>query len=134
MWRVFSISFTIATLALLAFGFLSLVGIPQSGSKIQRVDADFNAITSAMKTYRLNTGRYPTTEEGLKALVEQPITDRPLQGWKKLAAHLPADPWGNTYRYRLLPEGRRAGFEVTSAGKDREFGTEDDLSSLDPNQ
>jgi general secretion pathway protein G len=132
MWRVFSISFTIAMLALLGFGFLSLVGIPQSDAKLQRVDADFNAITAAIKTYRLNTGRYPTTEEGLKALVEQPITNPPLEGWRKVAAQLPADPWGSTYRYRLLPEGHSAGFEIISAGKDREFGTEDDLSSQDP--
>jgi general secretion pathway protein G len=132
MWRTFSISFTTAMLAGFAFLLFSLIGCPGGGAKLQRVDADFNAIGSSLKTYRLNTGHYPGTEQGLEALVMQPVTDPPLQGWRKIADRVPADPWNNEYRYRLLPEEDNHGFELLSAGQDGQFRTEDDLSSLDP--
>ena len=132
MWRTFSISFSVVVAAALFFGFFSLGGWPSSGTKLPRVDADFNAISSSIKTYRLNAGHYPTIEQGLKALVEQPVTNPPLRRWTKTADRIPTDPWNNEYRYRLLPEEDERGFELLSAGKDGQFGTEDDLSSLDP--
>ena len=132
MWRAFSISFTTATFVLLALGFLSLFGCPSSGAKLQRVDADFNAIGSAIEAYRRNTGHYPATEQGLAALVSRPTTGPLADGWSKIAERIPIDPWENTYTYRLLPEDDDRGFELRSAGKDGKHGTKDDLSSLDP--
>ena len=132
MWRTFSISFTTAMLAGFAFLLFSLIGCPGGGAKLQRVDADFNAIGSSLKTYRLSTGHYPSTEQGLGALVVKPVTDPPLQEWSKIADRVQRDPWDKEYRYQRLPEDDNRGFELLSAGKDGQFGTEDDLSSLDP--
>ena len=103
-----------------------------SHPRLARVDPDFNAIGSSLKTYRLNAGHYPTTEQGLKALVEQPWTDPPLRRWTKIMDRIPTDPWNKEYSYRLLPDDDPRGFELRSAGKDRKFGTGDDLSSLAP--
>lgn len=132
MWRTFSISFTIVGLAVLAFGFLCLVGCPSSGSKLQRVDADFNAIGSSIETYRRNTCSYPTTEQGIEALVSRPFAVPIPEKWERIATRVPEDPWETPYRYRLLSGSGKRAFEVISAGKDKKFGTNDDLSSVYP--
>jgi general secretion pathway protein G len=120
----------IAVVGLLAARHLSsgISSHPRGG----RVNPDFNAIGSSLKTYRLNAGHYPTTEQGLKALVEQPRTDPPLRRWVKIMDRIPTDPWNTEYRYRRLPDDDPRGFEIFSAGKDRRLGTKDDLSSLNP--
>ena len=132
MWRTFCISFTTVAVAIVALGFLSLVGPSCGVDRIQRVDADFNAIGSSLKTYRLNAGQYPSTEQGLEALVEEPAIDPLPRRWTKIADRIPTDAWNNEYRYRRLSEDHPVGFEIISAGRDAQFGTEDDLSSLDP--
>jgi general secretion pathway protein G len=134
MWRTFSISFTTAVLAIFAFLLFSLTGCPGGGAKPQLVDADFNAITSALKVYKLDAGTYPSTEQGLSALVSQPTIAPLPEKWKRRADRIPTDPWNTEYTYRLLADDDPRGFELRSAGKDRKFGTKDDLSSLDPNQ
>ena len=131
MWKAFSISFTIVAMAVLAFGFLCLTGSPSSGAKLQRVDADFNAIGSSIEAYRRNTGSYPTTEQGIEALVSRPSSDRLPEKWEETANKVPEDPWETPYRYRLVSGSGKRAFEMISAGKDRKFGTKDDLSSLD---
>jgi general secretion pathway protein G len=98
---------------------------------LNRIDADFNAIGSSLKTYRLNAGHYPSNRQGLEALVSKPTTDPVPRRWVKIADRIPTDPWNNEYRYRLLPEEDDRGFELLSAGKDGQFGTKDDLTSLD---
>jgi general secretion pathway protein G len=132
MCRAFSISFSVVVIATLFLGFLSLVGFPSSGAKLQRVDADFNAIGSSLKTYQLDAGCFPSDAQGLTALVNQPTTTPLPKAWKKIATRVPTDPWETEYQYHLLPEGDSRGFELLSAGKDGLVGTEDDLSSLDP--
>ena len=132
MWRTFCISFTTVAVAILVLGLFAPFDVCCGGDKLQRVDADFNAIGSSINAYRLNAGHYPSTEQGLKALMEQPFSDPLPRRWTKIADRIPTDPWNTDYRYRLLPEDDSRGFELLSAGRDGQFGTEDDLSSLDP--
>lgn len=130
LWR-----FVVAgMLTLMGLGIYSLVGCPSAGAKMQRVDADMHAISSSLKTYKLNAGHYPSTEQGLEALVERPEGPPHPQQWTKLADGVPRDPWNNRYHYRDFPEGDEHGFEIISMGKDGQLGTEDDLSTLDPVQ
>jgi general secretion pathway protein G len=95
------------------------------------VRADFIHIGAALKIYKLNAGTYPTDIQGLEALVTEPASSPRPKAWAQIITHLPTDPWNNMYRYRRLPEDHPAGFEIMSAGKDGQFGTEDDLSSLE---
>jgi len=104
--------------------------LPSRGSVCRPHDANVGSLGSALKTYRLNAGVYPTTEQGLKALIERPDTPPFRKRWVKIADKIPLDPWMNEHRYRLLPEGSENNFEIFSAGKDGTFGTPDDLSSL----
>ncbi|MGI1679593.1 MAG: type II secretion system major pseudopilin GspG [Cellvibrionaceae bacterium] len=71
-------------------------------ARTQKVFADFRAIETALKIYRLDNYNYPTTEQGLEALVEKPNLDPVPKKWKPdgYLEDLPVDPWGNAYKYQ----------------------------------
>ena len=81
---------------------------------------DVAAIMQALKLYRLDNGRYPTTEQGLAALVTKPQGDPVPKNWQKYLDKMPKDPWGNTYQY--LNPGVRGEIDVFSLGADNQPG------------
>ncbi|RJP20853.1 MAG: type II secretion system protein GspG [Candidatus Omnitrophota bacterium] len=96
-------------------------------AKITRANADIANISLALDTYELTIGAYPTTEEGLNALVEDPGVD----GWRPfLTRKTFNDPWGNEYRFRI-PGTRGINFDLFSIGPDGQEGTEDDIGNWD---
>jgi len=94
---------------------------------------DVSGIMQALKLYRLDNGRYPTTEQGLRALVERPATGQVPPNWTQYLDRLPADPWGNPYQY-LNPGVHGADVDVFSLGADGQPGGENanaDVGSWD---
>ena len=79
---------------------------------------DAAAIMQALKLYRLDNLRYPTTEQGLAALVQRPTVAPVPPNWKAggYLERLPKDPWGNAYQY--LNPGVRGEIDVFSLGAD----------------
>jgi general secretion pathway protein G len=101
----------------------------QERANVQKAVSDINALEGSLSLYKMDNYDYPTTEQGLEALVEQtdiePEPRRfPEGGYIK---RLPQDPWGNDYV--LLNPGEQGRFDVFSAGPDREAGTEDDIGN-----
>jgi len=94
-----------------------------------RVMSDIQSITTSLRLYQASNGSYPTTEQGLDALVTKPTTAPVPHSWRKLFDELPIDPWGTPYFYEA--PGRRSGkgFDVFSAGPDRQPGTADDIGN-----
>ena len=95
-----------------------------SEARVVAVKHDIGAIIAALKLYKLDNGRFPTTEQGLKALVEKPATP-PLAGnWKHggYLEKMPKDPWGNAYLY--LAPGLKDEIEIISYGADGQSGGE----------
>ncbi len=86
-------------------------------AKEQRVDSDIEAISMQLRTYEMLNYRMPTTEQGLKALVNQPSTEPRPRRWKQLMKTVPIDPWGNEYVYRIPGKGGAA-FDIYSLGPD----------------
>jgi general secretion pathway protein G len=84
--------------------------------------ADIAAVTQALKLYRLDNGVYPTTEQGLAALVAPPQSEPVPRNWKPggYLDRLPRDPWGSDYLY--LNPGLRGEIDVYSLGADRQPG------------
>ncbi len=78
--------------------------------------AQLDAFDKAIGTYRLDTGHVPTTEQGLKALVEKPA-DEPRWSGPYLSRDLPPDPWGHAYTYKA-PGDRGRDYTLSSLGKD----------------
>lgn len=79
---------------------------------------DVGTLVQAFKLYRLDIGRYPTTEQGVKALVEKPTSEPVPQNWKAggYLDSIPKDPWGNPYQY--ANPGTRSEIDVYSFGAD----------------
>lgn len=88
-------------------------------SEIQVARAQIDALEKALDQYRLDTRRYPTSEEGLKALLERPASE-PFWNGPYLRKGVPMDPWGRPYVYRT--PGTRGEFDLVSYGKDGRAG------------
>jgi len=85
-------------------------------ARIVKAKQDIAAIGSALQLYKLDNYNYPTTDQGLEALVTQPSDDPQPKNWKKLLDTLPIDPWGNPYLY-LMP-GEHGEFDLYTLGAD----------------
>ena len=79
---------------------------------------DVGTLVQAFKLYRLDIGRYPTTEQGIRALVEKPTSEPVPQNWKAggYLDSVPKDPWGNPYQY--ANPGTHGEIDVYSYGSD----------------
>lgn len=92
--------------------------------------AQIDALEKALDQYRLDTGRYPTAEQGLTALVTKPANEPKWNG-PYLRKGLPADPWGHPFLYKI--PGQRAEFDIISYGKDGQPGGAGDATDLSNN-
>ena len=83
---------------------------------------DIGTISQALKLYRLDIGRYPTSEQGLNALVVKPSADPIPQNWKAggYLDSLPKDPWGHPYQY--ANPGTKGEIDIYSYGADNKPG------------
>lgn len=92
-------------------------------------EAKMREIDAKLEAYRIGAGRYPTEQQGLKALVERPTSAPAPRKWEKQFRTLPVDPWGNDFVYRNPGKLDPSTYEIISKGKDGELDTEDDISS-----
>jgi general secretion pathway protein G len=93
-------------------------------ARVTAAKTDIRSIGTALDLYRLDNFKYPTTEQGLQALVKQPadptITNYPANGYLKT---IPKDPWGNPYLY-TSPGADGREYDITSYGRDGKPGGE----------
>ena len=89
-------------------------------SEVTVAQAQMEAFEKSLDTYRLDVGRYPTTEEGLQALITAPASAAGKWNGPYLKKGIPLDPWGNAYAYRA--PGTRGDYEIVSLGKDGQPG------------
>ncbi|MEO8542747.1 MAG: type II secretion system major pseudopilin GspG [Burkholderiaceae bacterium] len=83
---------------------------------------DVNNLMQALKLYRLDNQRYPTTEQGLSALISKPTSGPIPPNWKPYLDKLPNDPWNQPYQY--LNPGIKGEVDVLSFGADGQAGGE----------
>jgi general secretion pathway protein G len=90
------------------------------------------SLDSALKLYRLDNGVYPSTEQGLDALVEKPSTGTIPTNWRERgyldSKKVPNDPWGRKYVY-IMP-GEHGDYDLSSYGRDNEKGGEGDAKDI----
>jgi general secretion pathway protein G len=103
-------------------------------ARIVAAKQDVATLVAALKLYRLDNQRYPSTDQGLKALVEKPTVDPIPNNWKSggYLDKLPKDPWGNLYQY--LQPGVHGELDVWSLGADGQpggTGNDADIGSWD---
>jgi len=96
-------------------------------ARISAAKLDINNLKSALNMYKLDNQRYPTTDQGLQALVTKPTSGPEAKGWRSgYIEKLPADPWKNPYQY-IAPGTHGTAFDIFSYGADGQpGGTGDD--------
>lgn len=104
-------------------------------ARVSAARIQIESIGSALKMYKLDNGSYPSTEQGLDALVNMPQTGNVPKKWRKggYMEKIPKDPWGNDYVY-MFP-GAHGDFDLFSYGADGVAGGDDfdkDVTSWDP--
>ncbi|MDR1977112.1 MAG: type II secretion system major pseudopilin GspG [Synergistaceae bacterium] len=110
-------------------GMLAAIVVPRIGSNVEEArrtaaKTQIESFVTALEMYRMHNGVYPTTQQGLDALVKKP-TLAPIP--KKYPpepymSRIPDDPWGNPYIYRC--PGEKGGYDVISTGRNSEEGGE----------
>lgn len=118
-------------IAVLLGGSIALIGGVGDSAKLQQVRADFTSIGSSLRAYKINGGDFPTTQQGLKALVEKPTTNPKPDDWIQVMSKIPLDPWRKPYGYKFPGSKIPGEFEIISSGPDGIIGNEDDKSSQD---
>ena len=120
-------------LVLVILGTLAALVVPKftkrsEQAKIVAARTDLANIEVALDAFEVDCGRYPATEEGLKALLEQPSSATGWQG-PYLKRGVPKDPWGNTYMYRCPGQHNTNGCDLYSYGPDGQEGGSDDIDN-----
>lgn len=97
-------------------------------ARITAASTDIASLEAALDLFEVDAGRYPTTEEGLTALVEAPAQ---LENWKGpyIKRGVPKDPWGNPYVYNSPGENNPNSYDLYSYGPDGKDGGDDDIDN-----
>jgi general secretion pathway protein G len=123
-FTLIEIMVVVVILAILAALIVPKVMSRPDEARVVAAQQDIGALMQALKLYRLDNLRYPTTEQGLGALVARPSLAPAPANWKPggYVERLPKDPWGNPYQY--LSPGLRGEIDVFSYGADGVAGGE----------
>ena len=105
---------------------ISKLGNPTGFAKQTAVQADVQSIGTQLQLYESMNGFFPTTAQGLQALVTQPSNDPRPTRWFQYFKQVPKDPWGSNYIYRNPGQKNAGGYDLFSAGPDRQADTADD--------
>ncbi len=104
-----------------------IMGRPEEARRT-KARIQIEGIETALKLYKLDNGSYPSTEQGLEALIETPSVGKLPKNWRKGGylekGKVPKDPWANDYVY--LSPGNHDGYDLMSYGPDGEQGGEDE--------
>ena len=108
-------------------GILAAIVVPRvmdrpDVARVTKAKQDIRALESALNLYKLDNFRYPTTDQGLEALVKKPGVPPEPKNWRPYMDRLPKDPWGNPYQY--LSPGEHGEVDVFSLGADGRPGGE----------
>jgi general secretion pathway protein G len=126
-FTLIEIMVVIAILGILAALIVPKIVGRTDDARVAAAKTDIATLMQALKLYRLDNSRYPSTEQGLRALVEKPTSEPLPLNWKQ-GGYLerntvPKDPWGKEYQY--LNPGLRGEIDVFSFGRDGQSGGEE---------
>ena len=115
-------------------GILAVLVVPRvvgrsDDARIAAAKHDVATIQQSLKLYRLDNGRYPTSEQGLQALVAKPQSAPVPTNWRQYLDKLPKDPWGKEFMLKCPGTGNPDGVDIVSSGPDKQEGTADDIKS-----
>lgn len=95
-------------------------------ANVSRASTDIKSIESMLEIYRAENYSFPSTDQGLEALVEKPVGDPEAKNWRRYTKKTPIDPWGEPYKY--LSPGVNGEVDIYSFGPDK-IQSEDDIGN-----
>ena len=123
-------------LVVVIIGILAAIVVPKltgrsEDAKIGATQATMKSIRTALGMYETDNGKFPSQEQGLMALIEQPTTapipkKYPKDGYLD-TKEAPKDGWGNEIAYKIPGEKNTTGYDLVSAGPDEQMGNDDDI-------
>lgn len=124
-FTLIEIMVVVAIIAILGATVVPLIMDRPNEARVVRAKNDIATLSSALELYKLDNFNYPSTEQGLVALVEEPSGDPEPANWKRggYIQKLPKDPWGREYIY--LSPGENGEYDIISLGNDGVEGGED---------
>ncbi len=128
-FTLIEIVIVLTIISILAAGSIYMLKGNVDVAKETRVDGDLQNLMTQLQLYEARNMRPPTTEQGLKALVEKPTTEPLPEKWTALLEEVPKDPWGQEYKYRYPAQKSKKAYDVYSVGKDGVEGNEDDIGN-----
>ncbi len=130
--RGFSILELLLVLVILAV-LSAIVGVRFAGqsekARITAAKTQLSDFKTALGTYELQVGSYPTTQQGLEALIEEPSDAEGWSGPYLESDVVPVDQWGNEWQYRCPGTHNEDGFDLYSYGPDQRAGGNDDIAN-----
>lgn len=123
-----------AIIAILVGGVIGLTRNFSGGARIQKAESEMQSLAAHLLQYKNLAGRYPTSEQGLNALVSKPSSAPKPRRWNQSLKSVPLDPWGNPYIYKIPGTKDSSTYEIISLGTDGQLGGDDDISSQDAAQ
>lgn len=130
-------SFIELMVVVIILGILAAMIVPRymgrtDEAKTVKAKIDIAAIETALKMYKLDNGTYPSTEQGLTALIEKPAIEPVPSNWNKKGyldkRKIPVDPWGREYLY--LAPGVHGDYDILSYGADGTPGGDDNSKDI----
>lgn len=128
-FTLIEIVIVLTIISILAAGSIYMLKGNVDVAKETRVDGDLQNIMTQLQLYEARNMRPPTSDQGLKALVEKPTTEPLPEKWTALMEEVPKDPWGQEYKYRYPAQKSKKPYDVWSVGKDGVDGNEDDIGN-----
>lgn len=119
----------LAIIALLVGGSIQLLSGVGDEAKEIRVRGDFDTLATALQGYEMKARRFPTTQQGLKALVDKPSLAPVPSSWRQQMEKVPRDPWDEEYIFVQPGKMNKGKYDIISKGPDRAEGTEDDIGN-----
>lgn len=113
-FTLLEIMLVVSIIALLATAAIVKLSGNVESAQLTRVDGDLMSIKTQLQTYQGMTGSFPTTEQGLNALVTPP-SPKPRR-WVQFLTEIPKDPWGKEYVYKRPGTRSTAGYDLYSTG------------------
>lgn len=119
-------------LVVVIIGILAAMVMPKMTGRVGKARSaaaanEIRSFSTALSAFEMEAGSYPTTEQGLEALVTKP-SDVPEANWSKQMDSIPPDPWGEAFIYKC--PGDHSDFDIISKGPDRKLGTDDDINNF----
>lgn len=120
---------------IIIIGILAAIVVPKftgqaEKARMNAAKMEIRNISMALDRYEMENGMFPTTEQGLKALMEKPTSSPVPRDWTgPYLKDEPKDPWGKLYQYRRPSQNGHPDYDLWSFGADGNDGTQDDISN-----